>query len=56
VVDAFGKGPAVGLVKGKVVLVIDDVWTTGATLRECAKVLKQAGAKEVYGFTFTRAG
>ncbi len=26
---------------------LDDVYTTGSTLAECAKVLKKAGAKEV---------
>lgn len=38
-------------VKGKRVLVIDDIKTTGATLNECAKVLKRAGAIEVTGIT-----
>ena len=35
------------LVKGKCVLLIDDVITTGATTSECSKVLLKAGAKQV---------
>ncbi|MFA6251920.1 MAG: ComF family protein [Candidatus Paceibacterota bacterium] len=38
----------------KVVLLIDDVYTTGATMEECAKILKEAGAKYVYGITVAR--
>jgi len=36
------------------VLLIDDVCTTGSTLRECASELKKAGAKEVFCFTVAR--
>ena len=39
---------------GQTILLVDDVFTTGATMEECAKVLKQAGAKEVWGFTVAR--
>ena len=39
-------------IKGKTILVVDDIITTGATLDEIARVLKNKGAKAVYGLTF----
>lgn len=38
----------------KTVLLIDDVATTGATLNECARVLKTAGVKKVFALTLAR--
>lgn len=40
---------------GKRILLIDDVFTTGTTMEECAKVLKKAGTKEVIGIAIARA-
>ena len=37
-------------------LVIDDVYTTGATVRECARLLRRAGAAQVDVYTLARVG
>lgn len=37
------------------VLLIDDVMTTGATMNECARTLKKAGVRDVYGVVLARA-
>lgn len=42
------------LIAGKTVILIDDVMTTGATLNECAKVLKKSGTKKVIGAVIAR--
>jgi ComF family protein len=42
-------------VKDKTILLIDDVFTTGSTVHECAKVLKKAGTKRIEVFTLARA-
>lgn len=36
------------------ILLFDDVWTTGSTLKEAAKALKKEGVREVWGLTLTR--
>jgi len=42
-------------IKGKIILLVDDVFTTGTTINECAKTLIDAGAKEVYSVTLAHA-
>lgn len=38
----------------KKILLIDDVWTTGSTLKECSAILKRNKAKTVWGITIAR--
>lgn len=42
-------------VRGLRVLLVDDVLTTGSTLSECARVLKEAGAQSIFAATAARA-
>lgn len=41
-------------VKGKIILLVDDVFTTGSTLQECAQALREAGAVNVSSFSIAR--
>lgn len=41
-------------IKDKTILLVDDVCTTGSTIFECTKILKQAGAKEVFAIVIAR--
>ncbi len=52
---AFALRPgAAEKINGKAVCLIDDVYTTGATVRECAKELKRMGASRVFVLTLSR--
>jgi competence protein ComFC len=42
------------LIRGKSVLLVDDVMTTGATIEECSKTLLKHGSEKVYAFTLAR--
>jgi len=42
-------------VKDKKIVVFDDVWTTGATIKNAAQSLKRSGAQEVWGLTLARS-
>lgn len=53
---AFALNPKYhDLVKDRPVILVDDVLTTGATVSECARILKMAGAREVNVLTVARA-
>lgn len=41
-------------VKNKDIIICDDVWTTGATIKELCKELKKNGASKVYALTIAR--
>ena len=41
-------------IKDKKILLIDDIYTTGATLNECAKILAQEGATQIDIFTIAK--
>lgn len=42
-------------VRGRTILLVDDIMTTGATLSECARTLKDAGAWRVWSLTLARS-
>ncbi len=51
--DAFSAVPSI--VKGKRILLIDDVATTGATFTACAGAIMDAGAHSIFGLTLARS-
>jgi ComF family protein len=55
---AFSCAPQPGIaqaIAGRRLLLVDDVLTTGATLRECAQVLRDKGARSIWALTLARA-
>lgn len=53
--NAFSVRPAeIPKISGKNILLIDDVFTSGATLNECARVLKKSGAADIFVLTIAR--
>lgn len=51
IVDAFSVGLSYNVDKYKRILLIDDIYTTGSTVNECSKILKEAGAGDIYVIT-----
>ncbi|MFH1866822.1 MAG: ComF family protein [Patescibacteria group bacterium] len=53
VVGAFKLKPEAEL-SGKTIILVDDVYTSGSTMEECAKILKTAGTHEVWGLVVAK--
>lgn len=55
-IGAFAVSSPKRQLVGSNLLLVDDLFTTGATVRECAKVLKKSGARSVWALTIARTG
>ena len=55
VAGAFSPRRGRGVSLGRMLVLVDDVFTTGATLAEAARALESAGATRIHGVTFARA-
>ena len=52
--NCFGVGEEINLLRGKKVILVDDVYTSGATTKEAVKVLRKNGVKEVMGLVVAK--
>ncbi len=52
--NSFAVHGTPGRLRGSSVLLVDDIFTTGATARECAQVIKRAGAEKIGIFTLAQ--
>ena len=52
--NIFSVSPNILISQYPNILLLDDVWTTGSTIKEAAKTLKKAGIEKVWGFTVAR--
>ena len=53
ILDAY-KIKDITKVKNKKILLFDDIYTTGNTVNECSKILKQSGTKEIGVLTLAK--
>ncbi len=53
ILDAFKLGNCL-VYKDKNILILDDVWTTGSTLKEICRVVRRGGARKVFLLTLAR--
>ena len=51
---SFGDSENTNKLKNKIIIIVDDITTTGSTLEECAKTLKPLKPKEIWGLVLAR--
>lgn len=54
--DCFSPGKEIAAIKGKTVILLDDIWTSGATMKEAASVIRHRGARKIIFVSATFAG